>query len=127
MGNWTITIAGVGPHHNGRPFDADQLARRTHEMFQVAGHSIEETRFTYGGAETTGGTGNGPMGAAQELRDVITEKRAIEAFNAYNECVGPGQTPWLTYDGKPVPRWEGLNDAVREKWRAAVRAGMGAS
>ncbi len=45
-------------------------------------------------------------------------KRAMQMFNAYNE---EGPTPWKTFDGRDVPRWEGLNDAVRAKWVAAAR------
>lgn len=44
---------------------------------------------------------------------------AEQAFNAYNEH---GSTPWLTFDGRPVPRWDAITDAVREKWIAAVKA-----
>jgi hypothetical protein len=46
------------------------------------------------------------------------DKLAVEMFNAYN---GEGPNPWLTFDGRPVPRWEQLNDQVRAKWTAAAR------
>lgn len=42
---------------------------------------------------------------------------AEQMFNAYNEH---GPTPWVTFDGRPVPRWPDLNDAVRAKWTAAA-------
>jgi hypothetical protein len=53
--------------------------------------------------------------------DQALEYRAIaeRAFDAYNEH---GPTPWLTFDGRPVPRWDGITEAVREKWIAAVNA-----
>lgn len=44
---------------------------------------------------------------------------ARAAFNAYNET---GPTPWVTFDGRPVPRWPDLNDAVRAKWVEAARS-----
>ena len=44
---------------------------------------------------------------------------ARQAFDAYNET---GPTPWVTFDGRPVPRWPDLNDAVRTKWVAAARS-----
>lgn len=47
------------------------------------------------------------------------ERIACAAFDAYNEA---GPTPWKTFDGRDVPRWPALNDAVRGKWLAAVRA-----
>lgn len=50
----------------------------------------------------------------------LHEQIAKAAFEAYNEKVLPGQTPWKTFNGQDVPRWEGLNDSVRAKWMAAV-------
>ncbi|MCC6178834.1 MAG: hypothetical protein WAZ94_15140 [Phycisphaerales bacterium] len=44
---------------------------------------------------------------------------ARQAFDAYNET---GHTPWVTFDGRPVPRWPDLNDAVRAKWVEAARS-----
>lgn len=46
------------------------------------------------------------------MRDGLAEAM----FNAYNE-VG---TPWKTFDGRDVPRWDAINDAVRAKWEAAA-------
>ena len=44
---------------------------------------------------------------------------ARRAFDAYNNA---GANPGKTFDGRPVPAWENLNDDVREKWCAAVAA-----
>lgn len=44
---------------------------------------------------------------------------ACFAFEAYNSV---GEKAWMTFDGRPVPRWPALNDEVREKWTAAVKA-----
>lgn len=43
---------------------------------------------------------------------------ARSMFDAYNE---EGPTPWKTFDGRDVPRWNDLNDAVRGKWVAAAK------
>lgn len=48
----------------------------------------------------------------------LVDLLAIEMFNAYNEH---GPNAWKTFDGRPVPKWNELNDAVRDKWRAAAR------
>lgn len=45
------------------------------------------------------------------------EQVAQAMFNAYNEH---GANAWKTFDGRPVPRWHELNDAVRSKWIAAA-------
>jgi len=47
------------------------------------------------------------------------EVHARRAFEAYNAA---GANPNKTFDGRPVPSWENLNDDVREKWCAAVEA-----
>ena len=44
---------------------------------------------------------------------------ACFAFEAYNSV---GEKAWMTFDGRPVPRWPALTDEVREKWTAAVKA-----
>lgn len=49
------------------------------------------------------------------------ERIAYFAFETYNQT---GETPWKTFDGRDVPRWAALNDAVRAKWVAAVKAIM---
>lgn len=39
------------------------------------------------------------------------------AFEAYNESKGG-----VTYDGKPIPPWSDVGDAVRAGWEAAASA-----
>jgi hypothetical protein len=39
------------------------------------------------------------------------------AFEAYNESKGG-----LTYDGKPIPPWSEVGDAVRLGWNVAAEA-----
>lgn len=51
MGNYTITIRGVGPHHNGQHFDAEQVAAKAVDALKAAGHSIIGAEMTYGGVE----------------------------------------------------------------------------
>jgi len=50
--------------------------------------------------------------------NVDWQRIACAAFEAYNSV---GEKAWMTFDGRPVPRWPALNDAVREKWIAAVK------
>lgn len=59
MGNWNISIRGVGVHHNGKktdgtpslPEDADVMAHDFVKKLRDAGHSIASAEITYGGAE----------------------------------------------------------------------------
>jgi len=109
MGNWNITIRGVGQHHNkGASDDADTMAKAFVAALKNAGHAITDASITYG--------------AAEELADargpgINVEDLARQAFNAYN---AQGPNPGKTHDGKDVPAWDKLNDQVRAKWMAAA-------
>lgn len=52
MGNWRLTISGVGPHHNARErvagekeFDVDRLALELVKELRERGHSIAEAKL----------------------------------------------------------------------------------
>lgn len=66
-----------------------------------------------------------PRFSDRKLEQMLVEQKvdwariACFAFEAYNSV---GEKAWMTFDGRPVPRWPALNDEVREKWTAAVKA-----
>lgn len=66
-----------------------------------------------------------PRFSDKRIEQVLIDSRldwariGCAAFDAYNAA---GATPWKTFDGRDVPRWPALTDAVREKWTAAVKA-----
>ena len=50
MGNWNISIQGIGSHHNtDYPNDANKMAENFVLALIAAGHHIHEASFTYGG------------------------------------------------------------------------------
>lgn len=52
MGNWHISVQGVGAHHNqNNPTDANKMARKFVEDLQAAGHLVESAEFTHGAKE----------------------------------------------------------------------------
>ncbi len=51
MGNWNITVRGIGIHHNGRPDDAEAMAKVFVQSLKAAGHQILGATVTYGGEE----------------------------------------------------------------------------
>lgn len=52
MGNWHISIEGVGCHHNNNwEKDADKMTKDFVKELKKAGHSISKASFTYGGSE----------------------------------------------------------------------------
>lgn len=51
MGNWNISIRGIGPHHNGKSYDAERLAAALVDNLKAQGHRIVAAEVTYGGVE----------------------------------------------------------------------------
>lgn len=56
---------------------------------------------------------------AEARADLDTRSAGRKAFEAYAAHVGG-----KTHDGKPIPGWENLTDAVREGWDAAALAAI---
>jgi hypothetical protein len=50
MGNWNITIQGVGAHGNGLAIDAEQLYKQFIDDVRKAGHTLVHSSITSGGA-----------------------------------------------------------------------------
>lgn len=49
MGNWNITIRGVGSHHNrAYPNDANRMAAEFVKKLKDAGHSVVAASITHG-------------------------------------------------------------------------------
>lgn len=40
MGQWAIIIRGTGPHHNGKPTDAEAIARHAVQDLKDSGHTV---------------------------------------------------------------------------------------
>ena len=52
MGNWNITVRGVGSHHNtDNPRDANVMTADFVRALKAAGHTVVAASFTYGGEE----------------------------------------------------------------------------
>jgi hypothetical protein len=50
MGNWNITIRGIGCHHSGKPeIDADLQAKEFVKLLRKSGHTIMSATITHGG------------------------------------------------------------------------------
>jgi hypothetical protein len=50
MGDWNITIQGVGAHGNGIKGDIEQIYKRFIEDIKAHGHNIVHSSVTSGGA-----------------------------------------------------------------------------
>lgn len=52
MGNWNITVRGVGVHHNKKlPADANRMAAKFVKELKAAGHTVTGATVTYGGED----------------------------------------------------------------------------
>lgn len=57
MGNWHISIEGIGCHHNmDLEADANKLAAKFTQSLKDAGHTVTKSTFTHGGADNLEGT-----------------------------------------------------------------------
>jgi len=50
LGNWNMTIQGVGAHGNGIEADIEQIYKRVLEEVKAGGHNIVHASITSGGA-----------------------------------------------------------------------------
>lgn len=58
MGNWNITIQGIGPHHNDAtdtPRDAEKLAAEFVQRLRDVGQIVKSATITYGSKDALGG------------------------------------------------------------------------
>ena len=131
MGNWTITIEGVGPHgnhlaHNGAPFDAEAHAARavrdlvesghnvTHAMIHAGGGRVELTVQREGGAVASILRSDG---GPTVVAFIDPAEIAAHFYAVYCESSGG-----KNYRGDPCPAWADLPDAIRQHWTAVAKA-----
>jgi hypothetical protein len=50
MGNWNISISGVGGHHNNLPTDAEAIFKKFVTELRGSGHSLSDATITIGSA-----------------------------------------------------------------------------
>ena len=59
MGNWHISIEGIGIHHNkDNENDANVMAKKFVQDLKDANHQVNKASFTYGGSENLKGDQN---------------------------------------------------------------------
>lgn len=86
MGNWNITIRGVGAHHNtGYPVDANRMAAEFVQKLRDAGHTVASATITYGGED-----------------DLSAPKRYLDDRDAVDESYV--STGGRTIGGAPIER-----------------------
>ncbi len=57
MGNWHISIEGIGSHHNqALDEDANKLAAKFVKELKQEGHKVTKASFTYGGTDNLEGS-----------------------------------------------------------------------
>lgn len=135
MGNNCIIIRTVGCHHNGRSFDAEQIAKRCVDELRANGHSILSASVESGGGSidlmgTVGGSGlrgfiaeNGAMrpvtsndGAFEKWKLQDPEQPARMAYERYLHASG-GKS---LVSGAELPGFDALSLEIKAAWMAAV-------
>jgi hypothetical protein len=99
MGNWHISIQGVGCHHNqNNSTDANLMARDFVDKLIKAGHTVQRSQFTFGSAESLQ---DGPVDPVPGgLFEAHLEKIAASMYTAYCKSVGG-----KAFNGDPLPEW----------------------
>lgn len=125
MGNFNLTIRGVGIHHNQRPDDVEQMAADFVDKLRAAGHTIVAATVTTGGEIDVADRAAGLLPIADV--DVIVNGRAckVPGEASYYDIIRQagyhtGRTLSVTFRGAHEERPEGVlspNEKVR------VRAG----
>lgn len=49
MGNWSVSVQGIGCHHNGAPYDVEALTAEFVKQLKAKGHTVEHVNVTAGG------------------------------------------------------------------------------
>lgn len=69
MGNWHISIEGVGCHHNAAlPEDANRMAQQMVKDLEAAGHTVVKATFTHGAADDLKTVDYVAQGRAEDLK-----------------------------------------------------------
>lgn len=125
MGNWNITIEGVGPHNNQSSYDTEAHAARlvrgltedqhnvTHAMVHAGGGRVE---FTIERAPGVAGVVRSDGG---EVTPIFFDPRdrAAHFYDVY--CKSSGGK---NFRGDPCPAWADLPEAIQRHWTAVARA-----
>lgn len=127
-----VTLRAVAPPHDthevrGRDFDIYYADPRKPDVVRHPPdlHAVEIEPGAWG-VNHHDGAGNvwsacecghgAPDEAISCARGSLTHSGRI-AFETYNHCVGG-----VTWDGKPIPGWDAVTEAVRDGWRMAAFA-----
>ena len=129
MGNWNITIEGVGPHgnhltHDGAPFDAEAHAARAVRDLLESGHTVTHAMVHAGGGRVELAVHDGAAPAVLRsdggpATPVMVDPRDIAAHFYDVYCQSSGGK---NFRGDPCPAWADLPEAIQKHWTAVARA-----
>ncbi len=127
MGNWNITIEGVGPHgnltHVRAADDAESVAARAVRDLTEGGHSVTHATVHAGGGRIEMAVHDDGIGRWVARSDggavtPIVENKQDLAANLYRVyCDSSGGK---NFRGDPCPAWADLPDAIRGHWTAVA-------
>ena len=108
MGNWTIIIHGVGPHHNEAiPEDANRIAAHIVQLLRLKGHGITGATFTCGSVDN--------LLAVKEDQPIYHDLTPSDYIMAGDEYLAPSGH-WVKVEGGPaIGRMAGGTDTSRHR------------
>lgn len=118
MGNWKMTIEGIGAHNNSsNPADADVMLQAFVEQLKEAGHNISRSSFFSGaipalGSPLAGGFFGGEMIIDGDLYALIVAPKAEgERMDLEYKLEGRGTADGTDSDDDGLANTERINDA----------------
>lgn len=123
MGNWNITIEGVGPHgnhltHNGAPNDAEAHAARAVRDLVEGGHNVTHAMVHAGGGRVELAVGRESGAVAVQRSD---GGPAVQLL-AVDQLADDLRAVYMAGQGIAYQPWPKLDERDREAWRAVALA-----
>lgn len=125
MGNYSITIEGVGPHGNANHTDAEAHAARAVRDLAEQGHNVTHAMVHAGGGrcEVTVQRADGAAAAVRsdggDVAPIFGDPRdlATHLYRVYCDSSGG-----KNFRGDPCPAWADLPEAIQQHWTAVALA-----
>jgi hypothetical protein len=121
MGNFAITVHGVGCHHNQRPDDVEHMADRFVADLKNAGHNVMRAIVHTGGEiDLIGGRSNLLPVANVAPTVLVGREKSGGQIGYEGYCAATGWKSLVS--GADLPQWADLKPEIRAAWESAALA-----
>jgi len=129
MGNAAIIIRSVGPHQNGRSYDAEQIAKRCVDELVSHNHNVLSASVETGGCSIDLLRGGSLRGFVEDNGRLVPFKGEDPAWRLADPDY-PARCAYERYlhasggksliSGADLPGFDALPDPIKAAWRAAA-------